>query len=364
MPYTGRLVAFRNSEGQVAGQVGPTYLHDTEAAQAIRDARFPGDHIICLAVMREESWLSPDAQGDLLITDERYGPSAGVMQIRTAKGEPMEPLRDVQTNLARAASLYRARGWRPWGAHNSGAYREHLPWAAATFRTLDKEVRTLPTSQNGWPAGSASAIGVRPFVVAGVSFPGGVKDGDVATVLRYVMERFHTRVEPLRGGWCWGYANRDIRGSGTTSNHASGTATDANAPLHPLGKRGTFSSAQVREIRAILAEVDHVVRWGGDYSGRPDEMHFEINASAAKVAGVAARLGQEDYVPTKKEWDDLVQDVRDIKTYLGSKDPEEVGKAVGRGTILSDVDWKVKQAHREGFNHKTGAKDPIPDGDG
>ncbi len=33
-----------------------------------------------------------------------------------------------------------------------------------------------------------------------------------------------------------------------------------------------------------------MIRWGGDYSGRIDSMHFEVNASAAKVAAVAVKL--------------------------------------------------------------------------
>jgi hypothetical protein len=65
---------------------------------------------------------------------------------------------------------------------------------------------------------------------------------------------------------------------------------DINATRHPLGKPGTFNAAQVARIHRILADVDHVVRWGGDYTGRKDEMHFEINAPHVKVAAVAARL--------------------------------------------------------------------------
>lgn len=153
----------------------------------------------------------------------------------------------------------------------------------------------MATSQNDWPASSdRRALGVSTFTAAGVAFPGGVKAGDVSTVLGYVATQFHHRVEALVPGWCWGWAYRDVRGSAGLSNHASGTAIDVNAPHHPLGSVGTFSEAQRGEIHTILAEVGGVVRWGGDYTGRKDEMHFEIHGNAQAVAAVAARLSQED----------------------------------------------------------------------
>lgn len=51
-----------------------------------------------------------------------------------------------------------------------------------------------------------------------------------------------------------------------------------------------------------------------------------------------------------------------ILTYLGGKDPDAVGKAVGRGDIISDVDFKVALAKAEGFNHKTGKPPVAPEG--
>jgi peptidoglycan hydrolase-like protein with peptidoglycan-binding domain len=158
----------------------------------------------------------------------------------------------------------------------------------------------VATSQNGWPASSdKGSLGINSgFAPCGVAYPGGVKSGDVETVLRYLAEQYHARVEPLVSGWCWGYTYKEISGSNTISNHGSGTALDFNAPDHPYGVRGTFNSGQVSQIRAILAEVSPAVRWGGDYSGSGvDEMHFEINASAATVADVAARLGGGGSVP-------------------------------------------------------------------
>lgn len=149
----------------------------------------------------------------------------------------------------------------------------------------------MVNSQNGWTASPDRAqIDVQPFAAFGVQFPGGVRAGSVADVLGHVATEFHARVEPLVEGWCWGHNYREVAGSPVVSNHGSGTAIDVNAPRHPLGQSGTFTTAQKRAIRSILKQVDGVVRWGGDYSGRKDEMHFEINGSQADVDRVAAKL--------------------------------------------------------------------------
>jgi hypothetical protein len=151
----------------------------------------------------------------------------------------------------------------------------------------------MALSQNGWSANDRSVITTIP--VPGGTLP--VREGAVAVVFEWLARRFNDDVEPLHWPGCWGYAERPIRGSTTTlSNHASGTAVDFNAPKHPLGKVGTYTSSQVRAIRRILTDAHGVIRWGGDYTGRRDEMHFEVNASAAAVAALARTL-QEDEMP-------------------------------------------------------------------
>ena len=145
------------------------------------------------------------------------------------------------------------------------------------------------TSYNGWDAHSdPKQIGV----VQSHWFPGGVKSGDVTTVLRYVAEQFNARVEPLVGGWCWGYNYRaNANNPSSLSCHASGTAIDLNAPEHPNGVRGTFSDAQRGEIYKILDEVQGAVYWlDGVDGGTADEMHFEIQVNAATLANIAAQL--------------------------------------------------------------------------
>jgi hypothetical protein len=156
-------------------------------------------------------------------------------------------------------------------------------------------------SYNGFAASiDAPSIGVQPFTVAGVDFPGGVRGGDVATVLRYVATQYHARVQPLASPGCWGWSYRQNRNANNLSCHASGTAIDINAPKHPNGIEASenFTARQIAEIHAILAEVDELddtVHWGGDWhkiNGLiPDPMHFEIHGhDLAMLARVAARI--------------------------------------------------------------------------
>jgi hypothetical protein len=118
---------------------------------------------------------------------------------------------------------------------------------------------------------------------------------DVAPLLVGFAAEFHALIEPIDEGSLddWGYCYREIRGSSTAlSNHASGTAIDLNSTKHPLGKAGTFQLGKVPMIRALAKKYG--LRWGGDYRGRKDEMHFEIALSQAKVAALIGSLNKGD----------------------------------------------------------------------
>jgi hypothetical protein len=143
-------------------------------------------------------------------------------------------------------------------------------------------------SQNGYRANDRSAIA--SYTVPTTDIRVALRKGAVSVVLLYVLEQFHLTVQPLRKNDTGGYAERVIRGGVSLSNHASGTAVDARWNDHPLGARGTFTPNQVRAIRDILTFCDGVVRWGGDYRTRADEMHFEIVASLDRVERVAAKI--------------------------------------------------------------------------
>lgn len=147
-------------------------------------------------------------------------------------------------------------------------------------------------TQNGWPVlanNSPGSLNRQPFPGTKVVAAPGVRPGDVATVLHYVGSQFDKRVQKLVPGWCWGWASATpIPGSGAYSNHGSGTAIDLNAPNFPW-KRRTMTAAQRRACMAIAKECAPVIAWGGVW-GNVDEMHFEINGTAAQVKAVANKL--------------------------------------------------------------------------
>jgi len=119
---------------------------------------------------------------------------------------------------------------------------------------------------------------------------GKVRGGDHKVVLDELCRRFNAEVEKITQAHSWGWAYRAVRGAAVVSEHAAGTAVDLNAPKHPLSKSGTFSCAQVSRIRAILRDLDGVVRWGGDYAGRKDEMHFELQGGNEAIGKVANKI--------------------------------------------------------------------------
>lgn len=172
----------------------------------------------------------------------------------------------------------------------------------------------MPTSQNGWPANDRTLVASR--LIPGTGRKVTVRTDTAGDLLLWVASHFHAEVEPIDGGELddWGYAERDIRGSAEVSNHASGTAIDLNATRHPLGQRSTFTPAQVARIRAIVAATRGTVRWGGDYSGRVDEMHFEINAGPAAVEAAWARLsGGFLLALTEAEQREILDGIRKLK---------------------------------------------------
>lgn len=154
---------------------------------------------------------------------------------------------------------------------------------------------TKQTSQNGWSASKIRAeIDIDSFLIPGTTVKLTCNKAVAPLMIGFAAE-FHELIEPIDQGSLddWGYCYREIRASSTSlSNHSSGTAIDLNSTKHPLGKIGTFPLTKVPMIRALAKKYG--LKWGGDYQGRKDEMHFEIALSPAKVATLIQQLNLGD----------------------------------------------------------------------
>lgn len=154
------------------------------------------------------------------------------------------------------------------------------------------------TSQNGWPALSADSAQLHTWTIPGADRTRlRLRGGSAGFLLVHLAVFFDRRVEDIdfnyRAGELddWAYAYRPVRGYETTlSNHSSGTAMDLNATEHPLGSTDTFTADEERLIRRRLNRYLGCVRWGGDYRGRKDEMHFEIDRNLSTCEQVARDL--------------------------------------------------------------------------
>lgn len=118
-----------------------------------------------------------------------------------------------------------------------------------------------------------SEIGIKTYRVPGTNVLLPVRS-EIAPLLIGMARDFNRYVEPLRPGWCWGYAYRQVRGGGSWSFHSAGIAIDLNSVKHFYGARNTFSPRQASMCRALARKYG--LRWGGDYRRTADEMHFEV----------------------------------------------------------------------------------------
>lgn len=185
----------------------------------------------------------------------------------------------------------------------------------------------MALSQNGWSAFTSTAGYASRRQVPDTDVWLTVRNGTAGDLLLWVAQQFDQRVESIDNGrgtvddGGWNY--RPIAGSTALSNHASATAIDLNWSRHPLGAVGTFSPAQAAEIRKIVLETGGAVRWGGDYYGRRDEMHFEINTNQDGANRAWAAIQARQQPPEEDDMPDT--------EYLQL--PRTVGEAIGVPTV-------------------------------
>jgi len=136
--------------------------------------------------------------------------------------------------------------------------------------------------------------------------------------------RFGSSSDPSYG--CWGYSCRAISGSNNPSNHSWGLAVDINAPSNP------YTSPLVTDMPGWMPDLwnGYGFRWGGDYSGSKDAMHYEFMESVSAAAsytsqarsdglGGGGSTGPTPPTPEPGEDDDMPRSI--ITIYDGNMKP-------------------------------------------
>lgn len=136
----------------------------------------------------------------------------------------------------------------------------------------------------------------------------------------------------------WGYANRNVRGSSTKSNHSWGLAVDLNAVSNPMtndGRNHTDLPPGVSELARRYG-----LTWGGDYKGRKDPMHFEFTGTPGEASRRVARLTpRRSATPTTP----TVNEEEDMKYEAIRRTSDGAIALVGPGTFVhvNPEEWKV-----------------------
>ncbi|MEU4263716.1 hypothetical protein ACYCCF_19590 [Streptomyces argenteolus] len=149
-------------------------------------------------------------------------------------------------------------------------------------------------SANGWPVLEEAEL----FRIEGSGRSVRLADGDAAVILLHVARRFHYEIDQLRDGDVTGHSTTRNAIQNYESNYLSGTALAIRPLAYPVGVKGGLYPHELVVVRDILAELDGVVRWGGDLT-TPKESHFELAYAPGhpKVKGVARTIRGWDAGP-------------------------------------------------------------------
>ncbi|MDX3181842.1 hypothetical protein AB0K64_28510 [Streptomyces sp. NPDC053741] len=171
-------------------------------------------------------------------------------------------------------------------------------------------------SANGWSISTDRASFTSDCDIQGTGLTVALREGDTATVLAYLAQRFHYDVAQLDSerGEIVGYrAHHEVRAE-FESNHLSGTALALYPESFPLGATGNFYPYQVTVIRDILAELRGVVKWGGDMRPAMESMFYiDVPPESQQLKQVAATLREWQITPGEGAGTQNVEDPKRIK---------------------------------------------------
>lgn len=143
----------------------------------------------------------------------------------------------------------------------------------------------VSAASRGWGPGWPTDNGSKMTTVRAGGVALSVRS-ELAPIVEWLVNQTTALGYGLRQGECWGFANRAIRGSDRPSNHSWGLAVDLNAPANPM------SAQLITDMPPSMVELwkARQFRWGGEYSGRKDAMHYEFMGTPDDARRLAAEL--------------------------------------------------------------------------
>jgi hypothetical protein len=210
---------------------------------------------------------------------------------------------------------YTDRGYFPGCPDQAGGDVNRTALTVPQLLARSRPGVPVAVSQNGYPANDRTQC--TTFIVSNGGAPGGrvmtFRKGSPGELLTHMIRWFDASIRDIDPGIMddWSYAERPIRDGVELSNHASGTAADVDATKWPLSVQPEtyLSAAEIARVRAQLQLYEGCIRWGGDYTGRKDPMHFEINRDQATCDRVWAKISVGG--------DDMsAEDVKQIKDHI------------------------------------------------
>lgn len=175
-----------------------------------------------------------------------------------------------------------------------------------------------PANERGWGPGWPNCQTSKwvSLVVAGVPFPGGVRE-EVRELYGLLIGECVRRGYKLMDPGCWGAACRDIKrpdGSttGTPSNHSWGLAVDINAPKNP-----NTTGPLVTDMPKWMPELfnEYGFRWGGDYrklgGSTVDAMHYEFCGTPTDARAMTEKARRAFSAPAGEDDDVKFDEFKD-----------------------------------------------------
>lgn len=147
-------------------------------AQAYAYARQAGfdaaGAVFAVAIGMAESGLNPASYGDQDKQDGTWGPSVGLMQIRTLKADTgtgrdrdIMRLTDPVQNLAAAYHISNGgRNWSAWTVFTSGAYRQYVQQAVGASVLAGRTVPGATVTGDTGAVSDPAAVSTQPVSLA------------------------------------------------------------------------------------------------------------------------------------------------------------------------------------------------------